>query len=122
MKNLKELGEFKNQILIITNIVGKSLSHIHTTCFDKAVDELNSYINSKSLRDSSLMKLSKADFQKKLYDFYSRGDKNIGVIYSLSFLRFLAQNIDITEVIARTEESLIKHYEIIRNKIKNGLC
>ena len=33
LKNLEELGEFRNQVLIINEILGKPLSHIHTSCF-----------------------------------------------------------------------------------------
>jgi hypothetical protein len=121
VKNLGEMGEFKNQILIITNILGKPLTHIHTTCFDEAVAELYLHNESKNLLNLGSIKISKEEFQKKLYYFYSRGDKNIGVIYSLSFLRFLAKKINNTEVINRTEKFLIKHYEIISDKIKNML-
>ena len=119
--NLEELGEFRNQVLIINEILGKSLAHIHIICFNEVIDELFSYIRTKNSLNSSSIEISKEEFQKKLNYFYSRGDSNIGLIYSLSFLRFLAQKIKNTEVITRTEESLTKYYEIINNKIKNML-
>jgi len=121
LKNLEELGEFRNQVLIINEILGKSLAIIHKTCFDKVVVELYSYIRTKNHFNSSSKPISKDEFQNKLKYFYSRGDSNIGLIYSLSFLRFLAQKINNTEVITRTEESLTKYYEIISEKIKKVL-
>ena len=118
LKNLEELGEFSNQVLIISEILGKSLAIIHKTCFDEVVVELYSYIRTKNHLNSSLKPISEEEFQNKLKYFYARGDSNIGLIYSLSFLRFLAQKIKNTEVITRTEESLTKYYEIINDKIK----
>ena len=121
LKNLEELGEFRNQVLIINEILGKSLAIIHKTCFDEVVVELYSYIRAKNHLNSSSKPISEDEFQNKLKYFYSRGDSNIGLIYSLSFLRFLAQKINNTEVITRTEESLTKYYDIISEKIKKVL-
>lgn len=121
LKNLEELGEFRNNVLIISEILGKSLAIIHKTCFDEVVVELYSYIRTKNNLNSSSKPISEDEFQNKLKYFYSRGDSNIGLIYSLSFLRFLAQKINNTEVITRTEESLTKYYEIISEKIKKVL-
>jgi len=121
LKNLEELGEFRNQVLIISEILGKSLAIIHKTCFDEVVVELYSYIRTKKHLNSSSKPISEEDFQNKLKYLYARGDSNIGLIYSLSFLRFLAQKINNTEVITRTEESLIKYYEILSEIIKKVL-
>ena len=93
LKNLEELGEFRDQVLIINELLGKSLAHIHQICFNEAIAERYSYIRRKNPLNSSPTEISKEEFQKKLNYFYSRGDSNIGLIYSLSFLRFLAQKI-----------------------------
>lgn len=119
LNNLEELGEYKNQVLIINEILGKPLAYVHVTCFDGVIAELSSYIQTKNHLLSSSIQISNEEFQNKLKYFYSRGDGNIGLIYSLSFLRFLAKKIKNTVVITRTEEALTKNYEIIRKKINN---
>jgi len=115
--HVTELGENYNQLLMITDLIGQSLVHIHTTCFNLAIAEIFTIVKNELLTLPHMKPMSPEQFDEKLHHLYARGDKHIGLIYSLSFMQFLAEKMKNREVSKHCTTALKKHYNTVKEKL-----
>jgi hypothetical protein len=110
-KNREILGKGMNQSVILTIIVGESLLELHQHCFDAAIANfIKSLIINIKDSDPRKKKEYKKKIQSKLRTLYTRGDPEVGMIYSLSFLQFLAEKVESSLVYQKTLELLEDYY------------
>ena len=110
--NSEAMGELMEKSIKLTIIVGKSLLEIHQVCFNTSIDNfIKLLIRTKEENFQYKMTKYEAVYRDKLRKLYSYSDPIIGLIYSLSFLQFLAKRVGNDNISSRTEDLLNKYYK-----------
>ena len=126
-KNYYNIDESQRSSQIITSILfSELLMSIRKSCFDELVNEIKIKLivkltdSNKKIKPKDRIDISEDFIQekmKKLSKLYSLSDKNIGIIYNLSFLKTLAFKMNNKKVIKQTKKNLEKLTDIIIRKI-----
>ncbi len=114
----KTLGSDMNRQMILTVIVGESLTKIHTTCFKSTINQLIEFIFEKkslNLNDPN----QKAEIKKKIESLYGKSNPFIGMLYSLSFMKFIAEKVGDHKIIVKSSKLLEKYYRLILDVLKD---
>ena len=103
------LGPDMNRQMTLNVIIGESLIEIHKKCFDIAINELIEFIIEKR----SLKLEKKKEIKKSIKSLYGQSNPDIGIIYSLSFMKFMGKKVGYQEIVAKCEQLLKKYYKFI---------
>lgn len=108
--NYKEtLGEDMERKMTLSVIFGECLEQTQSMSFETSILALIDFILEK--RDLSFE--NEKDIKKSIKALYGKNNPNIGMIYSLSFMKFIAKTIKNKVIEKKSEELLQKHYQII---------
>lgn len=115
-KEFKEtLGDETNREVVLTVVVGQGLEAVQTACFKNSIEELNEYMIKKKTLNSN----QRDEIKKVIISLYGRSNPNIGMIYSLGFMKFISKKIKEKNIEAKCNQLLNKHYELILETIEN---
>ena len=103
------LGSDMNRGMALTVIVGECLTKIHTTCFKATINQLIEFIIEKRSLNSN----QNTEIKKKIESLYCKSNPFIGMLYSLSFMEFIAEKVDYQYIAEKCRELLKKHYNLI---------
>jgi len=102
------LGSQMNAELTLTVILGECLSEIHKECFEATLIQLISYIIEKK----NLKSEQDEEVRKKIESLYSKSNSYIGMIYSLSFMKFLADKVKYPKIVEQCQLLLEKYFSL----------
>jgi hypothetical protein len=101
-----------------TVIVGECLLAVHMSCFNDAIANLkNIMVLKKGLTHKMHISVYKRKIQLKLKNLYALSDPNIGMIYSLGFLKCMAGKVNRIDVAENTQLILEKYFPIVEKKL-----
>ncbi len=120
--NLEELGDEMNRTIIMSMIVGQALLHVHQACFHKAIGELFQNLPKIKNKPSFINESNEHEIvQNGLFKLYSLGIPQIGILHSLSFLRFIAIKTNNNAILTQINPMIKKYFEKIINEIYNRI-
>jgi hypothetical protein len=108
-ENIEILGPDLNRQMILTVIIGESLTEIYKKCFDITISELVEFIIEKR----SLTPDNKKEIKQSVRSLYGQSNPDIGMIYSLGFMKFMAQKVGYIEIVEKCDQFLNKYYRFI---------
>lgn len=108
------MGKNMERHMTITVIVGESLTEIQSKCFEASIVKLTEFIMEKR----SLLPNKKAEIVKRIKSLYGESSPNIGMIYGLSFMEFIAKKVGFKNIEIKCKELLAKYYDLISEEIQ----
>ena len=111
------LGSQMNRKMVLTVIIGESLTKIHTTCFESTINQLIEFVIDKKPLNTKNPD-QKTEIKKKVESLYGRSNPFIGMIYSLSFMEFIAEKVGYKNIAEKCRELLKKYYNLIIKLLK----
>jgi len=109
------LGTDISRGIILTVIVGESLMEVHDKCFNATIIQLIEFI----MINRSLEIEQKAEIERRIKVLYGKSNIFIGMIYSLSFMEFIANKVQNQKIVIKCRNLLEKYYGLILNIIDN---
>ena len=103
------LGPDTNRKMILNVIIGESLIEIYKRCFEDNINELIEFIIEKR----SLNSEKKKEIKRKIKSLYGKSNPDIGMIYSLGFMEFMAKKVGYQEIVMKCEQLLKKYFKLI---------
>jgi hypothetical protein len=107
------LGSDMSRGITLTVIVGESLMEIHDKCFNATIVKLIEFI----MKKRSLEVDQKAEIERKITALYGKSNGLIGMIYSLSFMEFIAKKVQNQNIVNKCGNLLEKYYGLILNLV-----
>ena len=107
------LGPDMSRGIILTVIVGESLMEVRDTCFNATIERLIEFV----VKNSSFEEGQKAEIENRITELYGKSNSFIGIIYSLSFMEFIANKVHVHNVVKKCRSLLEKYYGLILNLI-----
>ncbi len=100
------LGLDMSRQMTLTVIIGECLSKIQKTSFEASIIKLIEFVIEKR----SLKPEQGTDIKEKIKSLYGISNPNIGMIYSLSFMKFIAKTIHHKDIEEKCNQLLNKYY------------
>ena len=99
--------------IALTVIVGDCLTEINSKCFETSIDQLIDYIMEKR----AIIPEDRTKLTEKISLLYGQSNPNIGMIYGLSFMKFIGQKMGFKSIAERCQQLLKKYYSSISEEI-----
>ena len=99
--------------MALTIVVGDCLTEIHLKCFEASIDQLIDYIMEKQ----AIIPEYRPELTEKIKLLYGQSNPNIGMVYGLSFMKFIGQKMEFKYIVQRCQELLKKYYSSISEEI-----
>lgn len=109
----ESLGEGLIRELIMTVIVGESLTEIQKMSFESSISILTYYV----MKERGLKPEQKGKLQDKITKLYGSGSPDIGMIYGLSFMKFIGNTVKNDNIVAKCDVLLEKYFQLISSRI-----
>jgi len=103
-----------NRKMILTVIIGGALIEIYKKCFEDSINELIEFIIEKQ----SLKSEKKKEIKRRIKSLYGQSNPDIGMIYSLGFMEFMAKKVGYQEIATKCEQLLKKYFKLILEVLK----
>ncbi len=100
--------------MTLSVVIGECLTQIHTNCFNKTINHFIDFLIEKR----KLKNTQKQEIKKKIESLYCRSNSSIGMLYSLSFMNFIAEKSGYDSISKKCQELLIKNYNILLDFIE----
>jgi hypothetical protein len=100
------LGSDMSRGITLTVLVGEGLMEIHDKCFESTIDNLKEFIQEKK-------GLALDDIDTMIKTLYGKSSPDIGMIYSLSFMEFVANKVQNQKIELKCQELMSKYFSII---------
>ena len=108
------LGPDINHKMILTVVIGEALIEIYKRCFEDSINELIEFI----IERRSLNSEKKKEIKRKIKSLYGKSNPDIGMIYSLGFMEFMAKKVGYQEIVTKCEQLLKKYFKLILEVLK----
>ena len=117
----KDLGPDLHRNIAHTIIVGDCLTEIQDKSFRKSIHDLIDFI----LKKRSLKSDQREEIYKKIKFLYGSSSPNIGMIYGLSFMKFISMKVGNKKIENECHQLLDKYFDLVAEeiekfKLKNG--
>jgi len=117
---LNKYQEYKNTLgsdmsrgITLTVLVGEGLMEIHDKYFELTIGNLIDFIQNKR----KLAPEHKNEIETRIKKLYGKSNPNIGIIYSLSFMEFIALKVQSQKIVSKCRELLKKYFSLILNDL-----
>lgn len=120
-QNQEEWEQNPNRLMMITTVVGQALVSMHSACFKEAISELQRFIKNTEyakMEDTHAIHHIFDLIQKKLEFLYAHSDPDIGLLYSLSFCRYIAEKTRHYEIREAAQHLLNQYIKLIAEKLR----
>ena len=99
--------------LIMTVIVGESLTEIQRVSFETSIANMTDNI----MKERSLKSERRGELEDKITVLYGSGSPEIGMIYGLSFMKFIGNTVKNDNIVRECGELLEKYFKLISDRI-----
>ena len=108
------LGPDLHRNIAHTIIVGDCLSEIQNTSFKKSINHLIEFI----MKKRSLQPEQRQEIKKRITSLYGKSSPNIGMIYGLSFMKFISMKVGNKTIENECHQLLHKYFELVSEEIE----
>ena len=105
----ESMGPELERGIILTVVVGDALSEIQKRSFKTSINQIIDYI----IEHKILNTIRRGKIKEKIKSLYGSANPNIGMIYGLSFMKFISQKVQNKNIEEICEHLLFKYYELI---------
>jgi len=95
--------------IILTVIVGESLAEIHEKCFKATIEVMIDHI----IERKPFSIKNRKEIKQRIKTLYGKSNTYIGIIYSLSFMEFIAKKIENKNIAKKCEHFLKKYFNLV---------
>ena len=105
----ESMGPELERGIILTVVIGDALSEVQKKCFKASINQIIDYI----IEHKILNTIRRGKIKEKIKSLYGSANPNIGMIYGLSFMKFISQKVQNKEIEERCEQLLFKYYDLV---------
>ncbi len=108
------LGSEMNRGIALTVIVGESLAEIHEKSFSATINDIIDHVIEQKVLPSE----NSMEIKERIKKLYGKSNTYIGIIYSLSFMEFIAKKVGNKAIAKKCEHFLKKYFNLLIRILK----
>jgi len=110
----KDIGPDLHRNIAHTIILGDCLTEIQDKSFRKSIQDLIDFI----MKKRSLKAEQRKKINKKIKFLYGSSSSNIGMIYGLSFIKFISMKVGNKKIEKECDQLLEKYFDLVSEEIE----